>query len=124
MSDKKPLKETLKEALDSALGSVWEDVCEEFQRDTYAELGGYDKAELRIINGTIGVEWWHQTLAELTDGFLEIRDGSAGAEEAEWCDAVAADFEAQAARIRAHAAELRGQNAKGMARGAPESPLK
>jgi hypothetical protein len=38
---------------------------------------------------------------------MEIRDGSAGAEEAEWCEAVAADFEAQAARIRAHASDLR-----------------
>lgn len=110
MSDKKPLKETLKEALDSALGSVWEDVCEEFQRDTYAELGGYDKAELRVINGTIGAEWWTEPLSKLVDGYLEVRDGSAGDEEAGWCDAVAADLEAQAARIRTHAAELRGQN--------------
>lgn len=107
MSDKKPLKETLKEALDSALGSVWEDVCDEFRREIYAELAGVDKAEFRVINGTIGAVWWSQPLSELVDVHLESRDGSAGIVEADWCDAVAADMENQAQRLRAHAAELR-----------------
>lgn len=100
-------KTNIKEALHAAIDSVWIEVSEEFKRETYAELSGYRRAAIRVVNGTLGTAWFASPLSELVDQYIETRDGGMGEEEPGWCDAIAKDLEQQAIRLRAHAEALR-----------------
>ena len=105
-------KASIKDSLHAALGEVWSEVTAQLKGDVYADFGGYDHAELRVVEGCAGEEWWTSKLSDLVTEFLDDRDGTCGPEESEWCDAIAADLEKQAKRLRKHATKLRSPNVK------------
>jgi len=103
-------KTSIKDSLHSALGEVWSEVTAQLKGDVYATLDGYDRCELRVVDGCAGEEWWTSKLSDLVTEYLSDRDGTCGPEESDWCEAIAADMEKQANRIRKHAAQLRSPN--------------
>jgi hypothetical protein len=100
------LKESMKDSMHSAISEVWDEVVTQLKRDMYCLFRGYTHAEFHIVEGCSGQDWWDCKLSDLVTEFLRDRDGSDEG-ECEWCDAIAADMEKQATRIRRHADKIR-----------------
>ena len=108
----KSLDKSIKDSLHSAIEVVWEEVLEELERDMSIQLGGYDKCFIWVQNGHTDRDWWESKLSDMVTEYLKYRNGSCGLEESEWCDAIAADMEKQAKRLRKHAEKLRSSPPK------------
>lgn len=108
-------KTSIKDSLHSALGEVWDEVTAELKKDVYAELEGYAQCEVRVVDGGTEKEWCNIKLSDLVTKYISDKDGTwcgqdgtwCGPEESDYCDAIAADMEKQAKRLRKHAAQLR-----------------
>jgi hypothetical protein len=108
-------KTSIKDSLHAAFGEVWSEVTAQLKGNVHATLDGYDRCELRVVDGCSGKEWWTSKLSDLVTEYLSDRDGNCGPEESDWCDAIAADMEKQAKRLRKHSAQLCLSNAKSLA---------
>jgi len=101
-------KTSIKDSLHSAFGEVWDEVIAQLKGDVYASLDGYAQCELRVVDGCTGEEWCSSKLSDLVTEYISDQDETwLGPGESEWCDAIAADMEKQAKRLRKHAAQLR-----------------
>jgi hypothetical protein len=101
-------KTSIKNSLHSAFGEVWDEVIAQLKGDVYAEIDGYAQCELRVVDGCAGEEWCSSKLSDLVTEYISDRDGTCcSTVESDWCDAIAADMEKQAKRLRKHAAQLR-----------------
>lgn len=105
-----PFKTAIKEALHGALNECWGVVTNALRGDVYARFGGYDRAKLSVVDGCAGEEWWESNLSDLVTEYLSDLDGAYPDEEADWCEAIAADLENQAKRLRERGAKLRLPN--------------
>jgi hypothetical protein len=103
----KELLEGLREAVSQSLSDSWDGVKKEMRGEIYCALRGYDGASIEVIDGCSGEEWWQMPLAKLVTEYMEYDDPSCNEEVADWNDALAADFEKQAKRLRARAKALR-----------------
>jgi len=104
---KEVLKDEVKNALTDAVDGAWEAILEDLKGSVYANLGGYDHAILRIVDGCSGGDWWESKVSDLVTEYIDWRDGTVSENEPAWCDAIAADLEKQAQRLRKHAESLR-----------------
>ena len=106
------IKASIKNALHSALAEEWSEVTEQLKKNVYVTLDGYERCELRVVDGYAGEEWWTSKLSDIVTQYISHRDGWCGPEESDWCDAIALDMEKQAKRLRGHADKLRSGNNK------------
>ena len=101
-------KNSIKNSLHEAFAEVWDEMVAQLKGDVYAELDGYTQCKLRVVDGGVGEEWCSSKLSDLVTEYISDRDGTCCRQtESDWCDAIAADMEKQAKRLRKHAAQLR-----------------
>jgi hypothetical protein len=97
----------IREAISQMLSESWDGVKKEMQGEIYCALRGYDHASIEVIDGCSGDEWWQMPISKLVTEYMEYEDPTGNNDVADWNDALAADFEKQAKRLRARAKELR-----------------
>jgi len=105
------LLEHIKGGIEAAWYDEWDKVKKELRGEVYAHLRGFDEVWIEVIDGCAGETWWEIRLRDLVTELMKDRDGKYdAAEQADWHDALAADLERQATRLRKHAAKIRPPN--------------
>lgn len=109
-------KERMKQAMHEAFGEVWSEVTAQLRDRLDLEFTGYKRCELTVVEGNTGDDWWTINLSRVVTNYLRERVGYCAPDEWDWCEAIAADMEKQAKRLRDHAAKMRPLSEKQLRR--------